>query len=112
MSRRRDLVSHAARAAHVAALPTPTELRAEADEVGGADAYGFGALHLANCREAAGRLRERADVLAYLHDLVANCDREGGPHNALLAGFFATTANEIAGGVHLADKADGGTDGA
>ena len=46
-------------------------------------------------------------VLEYLHTLVANCDREGGPHNALLAGFFATTANEIAGGVHLADKADG-----
>ena len=111
MSRRPDLADRADRAAHVAALPTPTELREQADKTTGADAWGFGELHLASCAERAGRLRERADVLAYLHDLAADCDRGGGPINATLAHFFATTANELAGGVHLDRDDDGAAPG-
>ena len=88
---RRDLDDRASRAAHVAALPTPTELRQRAAAGVAASAWAADA----------GRLAERADVLEYLHGLVADCDRGGGPINATLAMFFATTANEIAGRAHL-----------
>lgn len=98
---RRDLDNPAARAAHVAALPTPTELRVKA---GALDPYLRG--------HDRGRLRERADVLEYLHDLVADTDADGqgGPFNEFLAQILATTANEIAGGVHL-DRDDDGAGG-